>query len=124
MRLRKRSEIDQDTDSEPNYESMPHDSGEPNYASVCRPVDSDTDPNYESVNHGDPNYETVKYTSVNCSEEPPYELVNTYKTDHNTNGYEKVNKHILFTVDYEQLHQNHSTESINGDTDDEQYVQV
>ncbi|OAD57106.1 hypothetical protein WN48_02680 [Eufriesea mexicana] len=124
VRLKKRPEIDLDTDSEPNYESMPHDSGEPNYASVCRPVDSDTDPNYESVNHGDPNYETVKYMSVNCSEEPPYELMNTYKTEHNTNGYEKIKKHILFNVDYEQIHQNHSTDSINGDTDDEQYVQV
>ncbi|KAK2586445.1 hypothetical protein KPH14_010720 [Odynerus spinipes] len=73
VRLRRRIDLDQDTDSEPNYESMPHDSGEPNYASVCRPGDSDTDPNYESVSHGDPNYESVKYLSVAASEEPPYE---------------------------------------------------
>ena len=124
VRLRNRSEIDPDTDSEPNYESMPHDTGEPNYASVCRPGDSDTDPNYESVNHGDPNYESVKYMSVTRAEEPPYEQVNTYKPEQDPNGYEKVKKHILFNADYEQIHQNHSTRPINGDTDDEQYVQV
>ncbi|XP_043509582.1 probable serine/threonine-protein kinase nek3 isoform X2 [Frieseomelitta varia] len=117
VRLRNRSEID--TDSEPNYESMPHDAGEPNYASVCRPGDSDTDPNYESVNHGDPNYESVKYMSVTRAEEPPYEQVNAYKPEQDPNGYEKVKKHILFNADYEQIHQNHSTRPINGDTDDE-----
>lgn len=103
---------------------MPHDTGEPNYASVCRPGDSDTDPNYESVNHEDPNYESVKYMSVTRTEEPPYEQVNTYKVEQNSSGYEKVKKHILCNTDYEQIHQNHSTDSINGDTDDEQYVQV
>lgn len=124
VRLRNRCEVDPDTDSEPNYESMPHDTGEPNYASVCRPGDSDTDPNYESVNHEDPNYESVKYMSVTHTEEPPYEQVNTYKVEQNSSGYEKVKKHILCNTDYEQIHQNHSTDSINGDTDDEQYVQV
>lgn len=124
VRLRNRCEVDPDTDSEPNYESMPHDTGEPNYASVCRPGDSDTDPNYESVNHEDPNYESVKYMSVTRTEEPPYEQVNTYKVEQNSSGYEKVKKHILCNTDYEQIHQNHSTDSINGDTDDEQYVQV
>ncbi|XP_012341469.1 uncharacterized protein LOC100864294 isoform X2 [Apis florea] len=124
VRLRNRSEMDPDTDSEPNYESMPHDTGEPNYASVCRPGDSDTDPNYESVNHEDPNYESVKYMSVTRTEEPPYEQVNTYKAEQNSSGYEKVKNHILCNTDYEQIHQNHSTDSINGDTDDEQYVQV
>ncbi|XP_071864777.1 uncharacterized protein isoform X2 [Bombus fervidus] len=124
VKLRSRSEMDPDTDSEPNYESMPHDSGEPNYASVCRPGDSDTDPNYESVNHGDPNYESVKYMSVTRTEEPPYEQVNTYKLEQDPNGYEKVQKNILFNADYEQIHQNHSSKPINGDTDDEQYVQV
>lgn len=124
VRLRNRCEVDPDTDSEPNYESMPHDAGEPNYASVCRPGDSDTDPNYESVNHEDPNYESVKYMSVTHTEEPPYEQVNTYKVEQNSSGYEKVKKHILCNTDYEQIHQNHSTDSINGDTDDEQYVQV
>ncbi|XP_043802268.1 uncharacterized protein LOC122719981 isoform X3 [Apis laboriosa] len=124
VRLRNRCEIDPDTDSEPNYESMPHDTGEPNYASVCRPGDSDTDPNYESVNHEDPNYESVKYMSVTRTEEPPYEQVNAYKVEQNSSGYEKVKKHILCNTDYEQIHQNHLTDSINGDTDDEQYVQV
>ncbi|KOC68947.1 hypothetical protein WH47_09504 [Habropoda laboriosa] len=141
VRLRKRIEIDQDTDSEPNYESMPHDdSAEPNYASVCRPGDSDTDPNYESVNHGDPNYESVKYMSVTGgTEEPPYEQVNAYKSEQNDrDGYEKVKRQMLFNVDYEKIHQHQnqdqkqgqsqdqdcSTGPINGDTDDEQYVQV
>ncbi|CAK9794639.1 hypothetical protein ANTQUA_LOCUS24 [Anthophora quadrimaculata] len=131
VRLRKRIEIDQDTDSEPNYESMPHDdSAEPNYASVCRPGDSDTDPNYESVNHGDPNYESVKYMSVTHTEEPPYEQVNAYKSEQgDRDGYEKV-KRQKFNVDYERIHQDqdqgqgHSVGPINGDTDDEQYVQV
>ncbi|XP_003699452.1 uncharacterized protein LOC100877980 isoform X1 [Megachile rotundata] len=125
VRLRKRRiDVDQDTDSEPNYESMPHDSGEPNYASVCRPGDSDTDPNYESVNHGDPNYESVKYMSVaRTNEEPPYEQVNSYKTEH-LDGYEKVRKQ-LSNADYERIYQDHSMDLIdNGDTDDEQYVQV
>ncbi|XP_053981109.1 uncharacterized protein LOC128877643 isoform X1 [Hylaeus volcanicus] len=122
VRLRRRIETDLDTDSEPNYESMPHDSGEPNYASVCRPGDSDTDPNYESVNHGDPNYESVKYMSVARHEEPPYEQVNSFKSDQCLDGYEKVKKH-LFNADYERIQR--STEPIsNGDTDDEQYVQV
>lgn len=125
VRLRRRIDTDQDTDSEPNYESMPHDSGEPNYASVCRPGDSDTDPNYESVNHGDPNYESVKYMSVTRAEEPPYEQVNAYQSEVNPDGYEKVKKHS-FDADYERIHLERSAESIgNGDTtDDEQYVQV
>ncbi|XP_017885331.1 uncharacterized protein LOC108628122 [Ceratina calcarata] len=125
VRLRKKSEMDQDTDSEPNYESMPHDPGEPSYASVCRPGDSDTDPNYESVNHGDPNYESVKYMSVaRSTEEPPYEQVAAYKADQDANGYEKVRKHASFNADYERIHQVHVAGPINGDTDDEQYVQV
>lgn len=125
VRLRKKSEMDQDTDSEPNYESMPHDPGEPNYASVCRPGDSDTDPNYESVNHGDPNYESVKYMSVARTEEPPYEQVAAYKADQDANGYEKVRKHASYDADYERIHQDHVAGPINnGDTDDEQYVQV
>ncbi|XP_076629696.1 uncharacterized protein LOC143345939 isoform X2 [Colletes latitarsis] len=125
VRLRRRIDTDLDTDSEPNYESMPHDSGEPNYASVSRPGDSDTDPNYESVNHGDPNYESVKYMSVARPEEPPYEQVNTFKSEPCcVDGYEKVKKH-LFNADYERIPLQRSTEPIgNGDTDDEQYVQV
>ncbi|XP_076296178.1 uncharacterized protein LOC143216734 isoform X2 [Lasioglossum baleicum] len=128
VRLRRRIDADHDTDSEPNYESMPHDSGEPNYASVCRPGDSDTDPNYESVNHGDPNYESVKYMSVNRSvaDDPPYEQVHGFKADPNPDGYEQVKKHRgFYSADYERIQLNRSTESIgNGDTDDEQYVQV
>ncbi|XP_076174857.1 uncharacterized protein LOC143150464 isoform X2 [Ptiloglossa arizonensis] len=124
VRLRRRIDTDLDTDSEPNYESMPHDSGEPNYASVCRPGDSDTDPNYESVNHGDPNYESVKYMSVARPEEPPYEQVNSFKSEPSLDGYEKIKKH-LFNADYERIQLQHTTEPIgNGDTDDEQYVQV
>ena len=72
VRLRRRIDTDIDTDSEPNYESMPQ---EPNYASVDRAGDSDADPNYESVN-GDPNYESV------C--EPPYERVRPRNYDYET----------------------------------------
>lgn len=126
VRLRRRVELDQDTDSEPNYESMPHDTGEPNYASVCRPGDSDTDPNYESVSHdGDPNYESVKYMSVTQNEEPPYEQVNNFLTDSNADGYEKVRRKKTANADYERINPGNSLERIsNGDTDDEQYVQV
>lgn len=127
VRLRRRVELDQDTDSEPNYESMPHDTGEPNYASVCRPGDSDTDPNYESVCHGDPNYESVKYMSVTQSEEPPYEQVNNFLSDANADGYEKVKdtKTTESETDYEKIDVGNSMERMsNGDTDDEQYVQV
>ena len=92
-------EIDDDTyDSEPNYESMPH---EPSYASVgCRAVDFE--PNYESVNNGDPNYESVRYSSgaAHNLQEPPYEKLEP--------GYERIRKG-----------NNPPT-----DTDDEQYVQV
>jgi len=124
VRLRQRDELDQDTDSEPNYESMPHDTNEPNYASVCRPGDSDTDPNYESVNHTDPNYESVKYMSVAQNEEPPYEQVNNFLLDTNADGYEKVKKKM--DTDYEKIRLHNSLERISneGDTDDEQYVQV
>jgi len=124
VRLRQRDELDQDTDSEPNYESMPHDTTEPNYASVCRPGDSDTDPNYESVNHTDPNYESVKYMSVAQNEEPPYEQVNNFLLDANADGYEKVKKKM--DTDYEKIRLHNSLERISneGDTDDEQYVQV
>ncbi|XP_032681302.1 uncharacterized protein LOC116848860 isoform X2 [Odontomachus brunneus] len=127
VRLRRRVELDQDTDSEPNYESMPHDTGEPNYASVCRPGDSDTDPNYESVCHGDPNYESVKYMSVTQNEEPPYEQVNNFLSDANADGYEKVKdkKTTENETDYEKINVGNSMERMsNGDTDDEQYVQV
>lgn len=126
VRLRRRVDLDQDTDSEPNYESMPHDPGEPNYASVCRPGDSDTDPNYESVNHGDPNYESVKYMSVIRNEEPPYEQVNNFPPDANADGYEKVRSKKKTDVDYERINPVKSSERISngGDTDDEQYVQV
>ncbi|KAG7213763.1 hypothetical protein KM043_002986 [Ampulex compressa] len=121
VRLRRRIELDHDTDSEPNYESMPHDAGEPNYASVCRPGDSDTDPNYESVSHGDPNYESVKYMSVAQNEEPPYEQVNNYKSDGNVDGYEKVRTSKSFNGDYEKIDLSVPVERINnGDTDDEQ----
>lgn len=126
VRLRRRIELDQDTDSEPNYESMP-DTGEPNYASVCRPGDSDTDPNYESVCHGDPNYESVKYMSVTQSEEPPYEQVNNFLSNANADGYEKVKdkKTTENETDYEKIDIGNSMEQMsNGDTDDEQYVQV
>ncbi|XP_058800652.1 uncharacterized protein LOC131669639 isoform X2 [Phymastichus coffea] len=112
VRLRKRPPSvteDFDTDSEPNYESMPH---EPNYASVggrgCG-VDSDADPNYESVGNtgNDPNYESVKYMSLDSKpteEEPPYERVSNYKSRDDP--------------DYEKIHR------AGGDTDDDQYVQV
>lgn len=126
VRLRRKDELDQDMDSEPNYESMPHDTNEPNYASVCRPGDSDTDPNYESVNHTDPNYESVKYMSVVQNEEPPYEQVNNFLLDANMDDYEKVkNKKKMYT-DYEKTRLHNSLEQIsNGeDTDDEQYIQV
>ncbi|KAI4502908.1 hypothetical protein M0802_001952 [Mischocyttarus mexicanus] len=125
VRLRRRIDLDQDTDSEPNYESMPHDSGEPNYASVCRPGDSDTDPNYESVSHGDPNYESVRYISVAASEEPPYEQVNSYKPETNIDGYEKIkDNNSIFNSDYEKINPSNALEQCsNGDTDDEQYVQ-
>lgn len=125
VRLRKRIDLDQDTDSEPNYESMPHDAGEPNYASVCRPGDSDTDPNYESVSHSDPNYESVKYMSVTQTEDPPYEQVSNYKVDADPDGYEKVKKNKSIDPDYEKINLNYCVEQTNdGDTDDEQYVQV
>ncbi|XP_043504237.1 uncharacterized protein LOC122525480 isoform X5 [Polistes fuscatus] len=125
VRLRRRVDLDQDTDSEPNYESMPHDSGEPNYASVCRPGDSDTDPNYESVSHGDPNYESVRYMSVAASEEPPYEQVSNYKSETNIDGYEKIkDNNSIFNSDYEKINPSNALEQCsNGDTDDEQYVQ-
>lgn len=125
VRLRRRVELDQDTDSEPNYESMPHDTVEPNYASVCQPGDSDTDPNYESVSHGDPNYESVKYMSVTQNEEPPYEQVNNILLDTSADGYEKI-KDKKTNVNYKNIDLNLSLEQINnrGDTDDEQYIQV
>ncbi|XP_012271304.1 uncharacterized protein LOC105694832 [Orussus abietinus] len=124
VRLRRRVDLDLDTDSEPNYESMPHDPGEPNYASVCRPGDSDTDPNYESVSHGDPNYESVKYMSLAQTEDPPYEQVNSYKPD-NPDGYEKVKRARNVDPDYEKINRNYVEKKVdNGDTDEEQYVQV
>ncbi|KAL6268064.1 hypothetical protein P5V15_001150 [Pogonomyrmex californicus] len=124
VQLRQRDELN-DTDSEPNYESMPHDMNEPNYASVCRPGDSDTDPNYESVNHTDPNYESVKYINVVQNEEPPYEQVNNFLLNANADGYEKVKSKKKPNIDYEKINLNNSLERINrGDTDDEQYVQV
>lgn len=123
VRLRRRIDLDQDTDSEPNYESMPNDSGEPNYAFVCRPSDSDTDPNYESVNHGDPNYESVKYMSVTQNEEPPYEQLNNLPLDTSLDGYEKVRDNKKNNTNYKKI--SNSLERVNnGDTDDEQYVQV
>ncbi|XP_029156982.1 uncharacterized protein LOC114929581 isoform X1 [Nylanderia fulva] len=124
VRLRRRVELDQDTDSEPNYESMPHDTVEPNYASVCQPSDSDTDPNYESVSHGDPNYESVRYMSVVQNKEPPYEQVNNM-LDTNADGYEKI-KDKKTSVNYKNVDLNLSLEQINnrGDTDDGQYIQV
>lgn len=128
VRLRRPIERDPDTDSEPNYESMPHDPGEPNYASVCRTGDSDTDPNYESVRHSDPNYESVRYMSVagqKITTEPPYERVNLYnKNDKNVDGYEKV-KCKQNDPNYEKIHMaSHAALMDNTDTDDEQYVQV
>lgn len=88
-------------DSEPNYESMPHDP-EPSYASVDRPGDSDADPNYESVVHNDPNYESVKYMSVSRKEEPPYEQVASCKL---SSGYEKINRTVESgqNPDYEKI---------------------
>lgn len=127
VRMRRRIEMDQDTDSEPNYESMPHDSGEPNYASVCRPGDSDTDPNYESVSHSDPNYESVKYLTVAQNEDPPYEQVNTYKGFGNSSrDYEIVRgKENNGDPNYEKIEMSHSRDQTHdGETDDEQYVQV
>lgn len=126
VRLRRRDELDQDTDSEPNYESMPHHTLEPNYASVCQPGDSDTDPNYESVSHGDPNYESVRYMSVKQNEEPPYEQVNNFLSDANIDGYEKIKDKSMMSVHYKKIDLNLSLEQINngGDTDDGQYIQV
>jgi len=123
VRLQQR---DHEIDSEPNYESMPHDTNEPNYASVCRPGDSDTDPNYESVNHTDPNYESVKYMSVGQSEEPPYEQVNNLLLNANADGYEKVKNKKKMDSNYEKIILHNSLERISngGDTDDEQFVQV
>ncbi|KYN17417.1 PREDICTED: uncharacterized protein LOC108763248 isoform X1 [Trachymyrmex cornetzi] len=122
VRLQQR---DHEIDSEPNYESMPHDTNEPNYASVCRPGDSDTDPNYESVNHTDPNYESVKYMSVGQSEEPPYEQVNNLLLDANADGYEKVKNKKKMDSNYEKIiHKSLERISNGGDTDDEQFVQV
>ncbi|XP_032454366.1 uncharacterized protein LOC100118022 isoform X3 [Nasonia vitripennis] len=110
---------DVDTDSEPNYESMPHDPIEPNYASVgaCRlgTSDSDADPNYESVSNGDPNYESVKYVSTGSaaavagtSMEPPYERLAA-----------------PYDPDYERIRRSGESHGAGAnDTDDEQYVQV
>lgn len=57
-------------------------------------------------------------------EEPPYEQLNNLKPD----GYEKVRKRDQQKdPDYEKIDPNYSTlreTAINGDTDDEQYVQV
>ncbi|KAJ8675038.1 hypothetical protein QAD02_010824 [Eretmocerus hayati] len=107
-RVRLRKNDDLDTDSEPNYESMPHEVIEPNYASVASRLgnDSDADPNYESVSNGDPNYESVKYMSLaRGTTEPPYEKVSSIK-GRNDPGYERIQKQS------------------NADADDEQYVQV
>ncbi|XP_072745553.1 uncharacterized protein [Anoplolepis gracilipes] len=125
VRLRRRNELDQDTDSEPNYESMPHHTVEPNYASVCQPGDSDIDPNYESVSHNDPNYESVKYMSVTQNEESPYEQVNNFLSDANTDGYEKIKDKNIMSI-HKEIDLNLPLEQINngGDTDDEQYIQV
>lgn len=112
-RVRLRKNEDLDTDSEPNYESMPHELTEPNYASVaCRlGADSDVDPNYESVINGDPNYESVKYMSLSrkSTTDPPYEKV-SFKNGDDPN--------------YEKIHRVGDPSNSNVDTDDEQYVQV
>ncbi|XP_015115778.1 uncharacterized protein LOC107040272 [Diachasma alloeum] len=109
VRLRRRN--DDDTDSEPNYESMPHET-EPNYASVCR-ADSDTDPNYESVNNSDPNYESVRYLGE--GQEPPYERVDG--KGKGVDAYENVSRG---EGNYERIQDSGEC----NDTDDEQYVQV
>ncbi|XP_023248292.1 uncharacterized protein LOC106644996 [Copidosoma floridanum] len=124
VRLRKRGASScceyTDTDSEPNYESMPHEPVEPNYASVagCRggAHDSDADPNYESVSNGDPNYESVKYEIMSLAQqpvsEPPYERLAAYKGHYHDPDYERIES---------------TTAAVAGnsvDTDDEQYVQV
>ena len=122
VRLRRRvPDLDQDTDSEPNYESMPHDPGEPNYASVCRPGDSDTDPNYESVTHGHSNYESVRYSNPRNSD-PPYEMVNSGPVA----SLDRVKCNASLDPNYEKIHLSRKVEFNNdsGDTDDEQYVQV
>ncbi|XP_011309228.1 uncharacterized protein [Fopius arisanus] len=111
VRIKRKNYPDGDTDSEPNYESMPHEV-EPNYAFVCR-EDSDTDPNYESVNNSDPNYESVRYLGEGM--EPPYERVDGGK---GVDGYEKVGNKV--EANYERIQGIVET----GDTDDEQYVQV
>lgn len=132
VRLRRPVDLDPDTDSEPNYESMPHETSEPNYASVCRPGDSDTDPNYESVTHGDPNYESVRYMSVSRNNDPPYEQVDINFKEQNNDarddpvGYEKV-KSAPIDPNYEKISLAHNEPiayNDSGDTDDEQYVQV
>lgn len=124
VRMQRRIDLDHDTDSEPNYESMPHDSGEPNYASVFRPGDSDTDPNYESVSHTDPNYESVKYLTVSQNEDPPYEQVINYKIPNNPD-YEMVQGRTDGDPNYEKIQMNHSRATArDGESDDEQYIQV
>lgn len=78
-----------DNFDEPNYESMPSETSEHNYAAV-RSNDSESDPNYESVNHGDPNYESVKYLTF---EDPPYERLqddDSAKSEKVKDGYETV----------------------------------
>lgn len=122
VRLRRRViEQDLDTDSEPNYESMPHDSQEPNYASVgSRAGDSDLDPNYESVNNGDPNYESVKYMSLDRGAtddpaEPPYEQVSNLKR-----GSYSRNK---ADSDYERI-ENFSEVPNGNDLDDQRFIKI
>lgn len=119
VRMRRRVDADGDTDSEPNYESMPHET-EPSYAFVCR-GDSDTDPNYESVNNSDPNYESVRFMGSQEQAEPPYEQVNAYK-NHKRDGYETFNRRVnRDDPNYEKI-QSDNVEC--NSTDDEQYVQV
>lgn len=112
-RVRLRKNEDLDTDSEPNYESMPHELIHQPYSSVGGWLSSgsDLDPNYESVSNGDPNYESVKYMSLSrkSTTEPPYEKVSFKNCD---------------DPDYERIQKLEDPSSSNVETDDEQYVQV
>lgn len=69
-----------DDASEPNYESMPSEETEHNYAGVQETSgSSELDPNYEMVEHDDPNYESVTYMETNSY--PPYERLHNEMRD-------------------------------------------
>ncbi|XP_066992848.2 uncharacterized protein [Anabrus simplex] len=87
-----------DDSSEPNYESMPSEEPEHNYAGLLGAAGgNESDPNYEMVEHEDPNYESVNYFEANC--DPPYERL---QNDDTIPGYEQVRpQNNNITVGYE-----------------------